>query len=150
MVFEGKQRGVFDETEEQLIRSVFDFADSTVRRAMIPRTDMVAVPHTISFHELAETFAVTHKSRIPVYQETVDRVIGLVHVKSLVKHLIRDHEPPIEDLMRDCPVVPESKQLGELLLSESPVLTDFTEILAQISHDHTPDAFWSHGTGWSS
>ncbi len=111
----GQAAGIFESEEGEFVESLVDFFDTVVREVMTPRTDMVAVPHTIPFSELAETFATTHKSRIPVYQETVDRVIGLVHVKSLVKHLIREHEPPIEDLMRDCPVVPESKPLGELL-----------------------------------
>jgi CBS domain containing-hemolysin-like protein len=111
----GQAAGIFESEEGEFVESLVDFFDTVVREVMTPRTEMVAVPTTISFADLAKTFAATHKSRIPVYDETVDRVVGQIHVKSLVKHLIRDHEPPIEDLMRDCPVVPESKPLGELL-----------------------------------
>jgi magnesium and cobalt transporter len=76
---------------------------------------MVAVPDTTSVEELLETIASTHKSRIPVYNETVDRIVGVVHVKNLVKHLLDGRRPPVTELAHDCLVVPESKELGELL-----------------------------------
>jgi CBS domain containing-hemolysin-like protein len=82
---------------------------------MTPRTDMVAVPESASWEELMETFGRTHKSRVPVYRETVDDVVGVVHVKNLIKDFIEGGRPPVSDLFRPCPVVPESKELGELL-----------------------------------
>jgi magnesium and cobalt transporter len=82
---------------------------------MTPRTDMVSIPDTATFDEVLHAFAETHKSRIPVYHDTVDRVVGVLHVKNLVKHLLRGRKPPMDDLLRDVLVVPESKPLGELL-----------------------------------
>jgi CBS domain containing-hemolysin-like protein len=92
-----------------------DFFDTVVREVMTPRTEMVAVADTGSYRELLEVFASTHKSRIPVYHETVDRIIGVVHVKNLVKYGLRGEEPAVSELARECLVVPESKELGELL-----------------------------------
>jgi magnesium and cobalt transporter len=76
---------------------------------------MVAVEETDSYRSLLEIFAASHKSRIPVYRETVDRIIGVVHVKNVVKHGIRGSEPGVAELARECLVVPETKPLGELL-----------------------------------
>jgi len=82
---------------------------------MTPRTEMVAVPDTDSFRDLLRQFAETHKSRIPLYHETVDRIVGVVHVKKLIKYGLKGTEPPITELARPCLVVPENKPLGDLL-----------------------------------
>jgi len=76
---------------------------------------MVAVSDETSFRDLLRAFAESHKSRIPVYQETVDRIVGVVHVKNLVEHRLEGGEPTVAELARECLVVPESKPLGELL-----------------------------------
>ncbi len=111
----GEAAGIFEGEEGGYVESLVDFFDTVVREVMTPRTEMVTVADTDSFRRLLEVFAETHKSRIPVYHETIDRIIGVVHVKSLAKHLLRGKEPPVAELARECPVVPESKELGELL-----------------------------------
>ncbi|MCK5376646.1 MAG: HlyC/CorC family transporter [Acidobacteria bacterium] len=111
----GEAAGIFEGVEGEYVESLVDFFDTVVREVMTPRTEMVAVADTDSYRELLEVFAETHKSRIPVYHETVDRIIGVVHVKNLVKHLLRGAEPSVAELARKCPVVPEGKALGELL-----------------------------------
>jgi CBS domain containing-hemolysin-like protein len=111
----GHAAGIFEREDGEIVESLVDFFDTVVREVMTPRTEMVAVADTASHAELLEIFARTHKSRIPVYHDTIDRIVGMIHVKNLVKHLMRGHEPPLEDLLRDCLVVPESKELGELL-----------------------------------
>ena len=111
----GEAAGIFESEEGEFVESLVDFFDTVVREVMTPRTEMVTVADSASYRELLEVFAETHKSRIPVYHETVDRIIGVAHVKNLVKHLLRGEEPPVAELARECPVVPESKELGELL-----------------------------------
>jgi CBS domain containing-hemolysin-like protein len=111
----GEAAGIFERHEGEFVESLVDFFDTVVREVMTPRTDMVAVPEGASLTEALETIAATHKSRVPVYQETVDRVVGVVHVKTLVKHFMADEHPPLSELVQDCLVVPESKPLGELL-----------------------------------
>jgi len=111
----GEAAGIFEGVEGEYVESLVDFFDTVVREVMTPRTEMVALADTDSYRELLEVFAETHKSRIPVYHETVDRIIGVVHVKNLVKHLLRGAEPSVAELARKCPVVPEGKALGELL-----------------------------------
>ncbi len=111
----GEAAGIFEGDEGEIVESLVDFFDTVVREVMTPRTEMVAVADTDSYRDLLEVFAKNHKSRIPVYHETVDRITGVVHVKNLVKHGLRGAEPAVSELARDCLVVPETKELGELL-----------------------------------
>ena len=111
----GEAAGIFEGDEGEIVESLVDFFDTVVREVMTPRTEMVTVADTGSYRDLLEAFAKTHKSRIPVYHETVDRITGVVHVKNLVKHGLRGSEPAVAELARECLVVPETKELGELL-----------------------------------
>ena len=111
----GEAAGIFEGEEGEFVESLVDFFDTVVREVMTPRTEIVSVADTDTYQDLLEVFAKTHKSRIPVYHETVDRIIGVVHVKGLVRHLLSGTEPSVAELARKCPVVPESKALGELL-----------------------------------
>ena len=111
----GEAAGIIEGEEGEILESLVEFFDTTVREVMTPRTDMVAVRESASWEELMEIFGQTHKSRVPVYRETVDDIIGVVHVKSLIKDFIQGGRPPVQELYRPCPVVPESKELGELL-----------------------------------
>ena len=111
----GEEAGIFEGEEGEFVESLVDFFDTVVREVMTPRTEMVAVSEETSFRDLLRVFAESHKSRIPVYQETVDRIIGVVHVKNLVEHRLEGGEPTVSELARECLVVPESKPLGELL-----------------------------------
>jgi len=111
----GEAAGIFEGDEGEIVESLVDFFDTIVREVMTPRTEMIAVADTDSYRELLEVFARTHKSRVPVYHETIDRIVGVVHVKNLVKHGLRGAEPGVADLARECLVVPESKELGDLL-----------------------------------
>lgn len=111
----GQAAGIIEGEEGEILESLVEFFDTTVREVMTPRTEMVAVSETATWEQLMETFARTHKSRVPVYRETVDDVVGLVHVKNLIRDFIGGGRPPIQDLIKPCPVVPESKELGELL-----------------------------------
>jgi CBS domain containing-hemolysin-like protein len=111
----GEEAGIFEGEEGEFVESLVDFFDTVVREVMTPRTDMVAVPDDTSFREMLRVFAESHKSRIPVYRDTVDRIVGVVHVKNLVEFQLEGSEPAVVQLARECLVVPESKPLGELL-----------------------------------
>ncbi len=111
----GQAAGIFEGEEGEFVESLVDFFDTVVREVMTPRTEMETAPDTILFDELLEIFARTLKSRVPIYHETVDKVIGLVHVKNCVQYAISGERPPVTALLNPCMVVPESKPLGELL-----------------------------------
>ncbi len=111
----GEAAGIFEGGEGEIVESLMEFFDTVVREVMTPRTEMVTVADTDSFRDVLRVFAETHKSRIPVYHETIDRITGVVHVKNLVKHGLKGTEPPVSELVRPCLVVPENKPLGDLL-----------------------------------
>ncbi len=111
----GEAAGIFEGEEGEIVESLVDFFDTVVREVMTPRTEMIAVADTDSYRTLLELFAASHKSRIPVYHETIDRIIGVIHVKNVVKHGMRGSEPSVSKLARECLVVPETKPLGDLL-----------------------------------
>ncbi len=111
----GEEAGIFESEEGEFVESLVDFFDTVVREVMTPRTDMVAVSDEEDFRDLLRVFAESHKSRIPVYHETIDRILGVVHVKNLVEHRLEESKPAIAELARECLVVPETKPLGELL-----------------------------------
>jgi CBS domain containing-hemolysin-like protein len=111
----GEKAGIFESEEGEIVESLVDFFDTVVREVMTPRTEMVTVSDQVGFDELLRVFAESHKSRIPVYHETIDRIIGVIHVKNLVEQQFEETEPSVKELWRECLVVPETKPLGELL-----------------------------------
>jgi CBS domain containing-hemolysin-like protein len=111
----GEEAGIFESEEGEFVESLVDFFDTVVREVMTPRTEMVAVSDRGGFRDLLGIFAESRKSRIPIYHDTIDRIIGVVHVKNLVEPRLEGTEPSVADLARECLVVPESKPLGELL-----------------------------------
>ena len=111
----GQAAGIFEGEEGEFVESLVDFFDTVVREVMTPRTEMVTVPDTVSLNELLQIFATSLKSRIPVYHETIDKIIGVAHVKNCVQFAISDSSPDISELANPCLVVPETKELGELL-----------------------------------
>jgi CBS domain containing-hemolysin-like protein len=111
----GHAAGIFEREDTEIVESLVDFFDTVVREVMTPRTEMVALPDTATIPEALEAFATSRKSRIPLYHETIDQVIGVVHVKNLVQNLGTGETTGLSELTHPCLVVPESKELGELL-----------------------------------
>ncbi|MDQ2996069.1 MAG: hemolysin family protein, partial [Chloroflexota bacterium] len=81
LVREGAQGGMLEATEERLIGNVFGFTDRTVRSLMTPRTQLVALPLDLRFADMLRVVTESGYSRIPVYQETIDQIVGIVSIK---------------------------------------------------------------------
>jgi CBS domain containing-hemolysin-like protein len=111
----GEAAGIFEADEGEMLESLVEFFDTVVREVMTPRTEMIVIAENADYAELIQLFAETHKSRIPVFRETVDTIVGVIHVKNLVENLMSGQRPSIESLRLECLVVPESKRLGDLL-----------------------------------
>ena len=103
--------------ERQMLRNLLHFGERTVRDVAVPRGDILAVPETISFDELVARFAEAGHSRMPVYRDDLDSVIGMVHVKDVFAILATGAAPPatIAPLMREPRYVPESMGVLDLL-----------------------------------
>lgn len=115
MIFEGKQKGVFDETEEKLVRSVFDFADSTARRAMTPRPDVIGVELSTDATKIVDLVIKHGHSRYPVYEESIDHVVGVLYAKDLVLNKLDPKLIVLKDLIRKPIFIPDSMPLPKLL-----------------------------------
>ncbi len=112
----GEQEGLLEEGERHLIRGVFDFGDRVVREVMTPRTNMVAVSHEATLGELRDLVVREKHSRIPVYRDSIDNIVGILLVRDLLAILGRmPDETPITSLVNPALFVPETKRIAELL-----------------------------------
>src|SRR5712692_6694557 len=116
LVTVGEEEGVLEEEETDMIHSIFEFADTTVREVMIPRIDMVTLESDATVDEAVDVALQGGFSRIPVYEETIDNIIGVLFTKDMLKQLREDHNSlPIRELVRPAYFVPETKKLDDLL-----------------------------------
>jgi CBS domain containing-hemolysin-like protein len=105
-----------EEEEKELIHSIFEFGDTIVREVMVPRPDVMALDVNSSLREVQD-FVLQHGfSRIPIYREDLDDVVGIVYAKDVLKALRQGREDvPLTDIVRPARFVPESKRCSELL-----------------------------------
>jgi CBS domain containing-hemolysin-like protein len=118
LVTVGEEEGVLEEDETEMIHSIFEFADTTVREVMIPRIDMVTLDSDATVMQAVDVALQGGFSRIPVYEESVgiDEIIGVLYTKDMLKQLREGHNTfPIRDLVRPAYFVPETKKLDDLL-----------------------------------
>ena len=108
--------GVLNETEKDMLHNVFKFSDLTAKQVMVPRTDMVCIPVDMPLEELNKLAAENQYTRYPVYEEDIDHIIGLVHVKDLYSLSIKDEVCPISKILREVLLVPETITMDNLVL----------------------------------
>ena len=102
--------------ERQMLRNLLNFGDQTAGEIAVTRGDIVAVPADISFDELVQAFADAGHSRLPVYGESLDDVVGMVHIKDVfMANVDASRDRSLSALMRDPLFVPESMGVIELL-----------------------------------
>jgi len=108
--------GALEDTERDLLSNVFDFADLAVRQVMVPRTEIVAVPIDVGLGELLDLGEASPHARFPVFEGTLDNVLGVVHIKDLL-HAARHAEDGFElrQVLRPPLFVPETMPAGRLL-----------------------------------
>ena len=116
MVDVGEEKGVIENIQKEMINNIFEFDDIDVTDIMTHRTDMIAVEDTDSLEELVKLSIEHGYSRIPVYHEDQDNIIGVVYIKDLLKYVpdgLPENESP-KALMREAYYVPSSKNCGKL------------------------------------
>lgn len=106
------EEGVLEIEERKMINNVFEFGDSQVKDVMVPRTDMVAIEVNSTYDEIMNIFKEEQFSRIPVYRETIDDIIGILHVKNLA--FINGEGFDIFEVMREPYFTYEFKKTAEL------------------------------------
>lgn len=112
----GQEEGLIDPDEREMIDSIFEFDDTLVREIMVPRIDIIAVNSGEALEKVINIIINIGHSRIPVYEYTVDNIIGVIYAKDLFKPLLSPAAkvPPIKELMRPAYYVPESKKVRDL------------------------------------
>ena len=111
-----EQQGIIDEGEGEMIQSILELDETILREIMIPRTDMVSIDADAPFSQILDAILESGHSRIPVYQNNVDNIIGLVYAKDLLRYWGRPIDSiPLDEIMRPPYLVPESKQVSVLL-----------------------------------
>lgn len=112
MVNVSQEEGVLEDDEKEMIHNVFDFGDYTAEQVMTPRTDVIAVPKTTTFKEVINIFNEEKFSRIPVYDDSLDDIIGILYIKDLI--FSNDETFDINAHLRDVLFTYESKPIKQL------------------------------------
>ncbi len=115
----GNDEGVIEEEEKKMIRNIFEFGDTTVKEVMIPRVDMDCIPSDTKLNLILKLIKKMGHSRIPVYEETIDNIIGILYAKDLLgiyKQWYTSKEKlALKEIIRKAYFVPENKKIDDLL-----------------------------------
>ncbi len=112
----GEEEGILEEDESKLLRSIVDFGETNVSEVMTPRTDMICTQEETTIADLRDLVTLEKHSRIPVYRETMDRIIGVAYTRDLLEAWRDGREGDlVGDLLRPPLFVPETKKIDELM-----------------------------------
>jgi putative hemolysin len=117
MMQEGRAQGVFDQTEQELIHSVFEFTEASVKDVMIPRPRMQAIDVDMPVEEVLAYIVETGKSRYPVYRNSLDEVLGILYDKDLFRLLAEKKPIALAQVVRPAFFTPETTRVSRLLKS---------------------------------
>ena len=114
MIDQGEEKGTIEKGERQLLNNVFEFNDIIVSEVMTPRTDIYAIDIKDNVKELTLDRVLFKYSRIPVYEENIDNIKGILFIKDIIKPLKNNEQIDFKKIMREPYFVPESKDIDEL------------------------------------
>ena len=117
IIEQGGEQGILEAEEEQMIHAVIELGDQRVHEVMVPRIAMVSLAMTASFEEAIDTVVEGGHSRIPVYEASIDEIVGILYAKDLLPFLKSGapERPPLRSLLRTPVFVPESMTVDDLL-----------------------------------
>ncbi len=107
--------GEVDEVQKEMLEAVFDLSSTDAEQVMTPRTDVQGIEVNATLQEVKDAVIEHGHSRIPVYNQTIDDIVGILYAKDLIKYLGTDAKFELRSVLRDAMMVPESKNVGELL-----------------------------------
>jgi len=111
----GEEEGVIEEEEREMIHSIFEFGDTVVREVMHPRIDIVGIPASATIGQALDLVVEYGYSRLPVYEGTLDQIVGVTYVRDLLPSVRQAHlDLPISGVQRPAFFVPETKKVSEL------------------------------------
>lgn len=112
---QGKESGVLDSNEHELIKNVFDFNERVAKNIMVPRTKISGVELHCSKEELLHQIIKEGYSRMPVYDDTMDKIVGIVQAKDILPLLVNETDFKLEDIIRKPYFIPETKKINDLM-----------------------------------
>ncbi len=116
LVSESQEEGIIEEKEEEMLHSVFDFANTQAQEVMTPHTDMVCVSANTTIKDFIKLALKHGHSRLPVYEEDIDSIFGAVHIRDGLRAIIEHKEnSQVREFARKVLIIPENKDAGDLL-----------------------------------
>ncbi len=115
LVEQSTEGGTLEKEDARLLEGVFEFTEKTAQEVMTPRTEIVAVEADLTVKDAAELVAEAHRSRYPVYTESLDEIIGVVHTKDMLLTLTRAPLTPVRAIMRPPLFVPGTREVEDVL-----------------------------------
>lgn len=112
-----EEEGILNESEGDMLQSIFDFGDTIVREVMVPRTDMTCCPADSSLSDFLALIIRSGHSRVPLYEGSTDKIVGIVYAKDLLRNWgASDDTLSLVDVMRVPYFIPETKRIEDLLM----------------------------------
>ena len=112
----GNAEGIIEEDEKEMIHSIVTLGETSAKEVMTPRTSMLAFEATKTINEVWDEIIDNGFSRIPIYEETIDNIVGILYVKDLMEHIKNNElDLPIKQFIRSAYFVPETKSIIEIL-----------------------------------
>ncbi len=116
LIDDGERQGVIEEEEHEMFRSILKFGDTIAREVMVPRIEMLCIREDAPFEQVLNFISEDGHSRIPVYRESIDNIVGVLYVKDLIRLLFADKNNfNVSNMMRPPFFIPETKRISELL-----------------------------------
>jgi len=112
---QGKETGAIDSSEHELIQNVFDFNERVVKNIMVPRTKIFGIEIDTKQDEVIDEVIAEGYSRVPVYEETIDKIVGIAHAKDILPLVARKVTFELKDIIRKPYFVPETKKINDLM-----------------------------------
>ena len=115
IIDESHKEGVLNDTEKDILQNVFKFSDIMAKQVMVPRPDVVSIPIDITADELKKLTIENQYTRYPVYEEDLDKVVGILHIKDLYPLIIEGREIVLKDILRPVILIPETLTIDKLV-----------------------------------
>lgn len=109
------QKGLMETEKTEMLHNIFELGHTPIKEIMVPATDIISVDVNTTINQVLEVFAKYHFTRLPVYKDTVDNIIGIVHLKDIFLMMINHLEKPLNELLRPILFVPETLKVNQLL-----------------------------------
>lgn len=115
LVDQVRESGNIEDTNYDIIKNAFDFSERTARQVMVPRTQMLAIDVNDYDEKTLEGVIEDGFSRIPCYEDNIDNIVGVVHLKDILKKMRQNGDVDIQSIVRPVSFVPETKRIGQML-----------------------------------